>query len=74
LGGCAFADRSAVLIRVFAGSGAHWATLAARHDGFAGIAGAIQASTRTVRATGEYMTGEGDRCERSRMSRLVVSS
>src|ERR1044071_8492616 len=73
LGGCAFADRRAVLIGIFTGNGTHWAALTAGHDGFAGIAGAIWASTRTVRATGEYMTGEGDRCERSRISRSVVS-
>jgi hypothetical protein len=70
----AFADRRAVLICIFAGVGSHWATLTAGHDGFAGIASAIRASAGTESAPSGYMSREGDRGGRGRVSRVIVSS
>ena len=55
-----FANRSAVLIRVFAAIRNHSVSLPAGLDGFAGIAVTTWAAARTVRAAGIDVTGEGD--------------
>ena len=74
LGSRAFADRRAILIRAFAIIRTRRAAVAF-HRHVAGVADtAVDAAAGTVRAASVYMTGESDRGERRRISRVVVRS